>query len=176
MRISTLFNNVFSEDLTPEVKIVTREEIARKIKTKRVLIDPEVIIKLFKFFVSRGNIEGTSILRGQMCGEYLLITDAYLCKHAEGTPTSAIADIPSFEKASQTKDGKIVVGLAHSHVGSIPVFMSGTDQKTQKDLQTIFSDAISMVMNPFTPDGICFRFYRFENGSLRQVPYGYLKV
>jgi hypothetical protein len=169
-----LFKNVFSDDLTPVVKIVTKEELERKIKTNTVLIDPEVVIKLFKFFVSRGNVEGVGLLRGQICGEYLLIKDVYLCKDAKGTSTSAIADTPSFSEVSKIKDGNQVVGLSHSHVGSIPVFMSGTDKATQKDFQAIFSDSISMVMNPFTPDGICFRFYRFEDGSIKQIRHGYL--
>ncbi len=68
-----------------------------------------------------------------------------------------------------------MIGLAHSHVGNVPVFMSGLDQETQRDFQAMFSDAISMVMNPFTPDGICFRFYRFVDGSIKQVPHGYLR-
>jgi hypothetical protein len=175
VRISTLLKNVFNDDMTPTVKIVTKEELDKKIKTKSVLIDTEVVIKLFKFFVSRGNVEGAGLLRGQMCGEYLLIKDVYLCKNAKGTSTSAIADTPSFSEVSKIKDGNQVVGLAHSHVGTIPVFMSGTDKTTQKDFQAMFSDSISMVMNPFTPDGICFRFYRFEDDSIKQVPHGFLR-
>ena len=175
MRISTLFKNVFNDDLTPEVKIVTKEELDRKIKTRTVLIDPEVIAKLFKFFVSRGNVEGAGLLRGQICGEYLLIRDVYLCKDAKGTSTNAIADTPSFSESSKIKDDNHVVGLSHSHVGSIPVFMSGTDKATQKDFQAMFPDAIALVMNPFTSDGICFRFYRFEDGSIKQVRHGYLR-
>ncbi|MBN2065861.1 MAG: hypothetical protein JW771_03525, partial [Candidatus Thermoplasmatota archaeon] len=116
MRISTLIKNVFNDDLTPTVTIVTKEELDKKIKTKMVLIDPEVVAKLFKFFVSRGDVEGTGLLRGQICGEYLLIKDTYLCKDAKGTSTDAIADTPSFGEASKKKDGNHVVGLAHSHV------------------------------------------------------------
>ena len=175
MRISMLFKNVLNDDMTPTVKIITKEELDRKIKTKSVLIDTEVVIKLFKFFVSRGNVEGAGLLRGQMCGEYLLIKDVYLCKNTKGTSTSAIADTPSFSEVSKIKDGNQVVGLAHSHVGTIPVFMSGTDKATQKDFQSMFSDSIAMVMNPFTPDGICFRFYRFEDGSIKQIRHGFLR-
>ena len=175
MRICTLLKNVFNDDMTPTVKIVTKEELDKKIKTKSVMIDPEVVIKLFKFFVGRENVEGAGLLRGQICGEYLLIRDVYLCKDAKGTSTRAIADTPSFFEVSKIKDGNHVVGLAHSHVGSVPVFMSGTDQDTQKSFQSMFSDSISMVMNPFTPDGICFRFYRFEDGSIKQVRHGFLR-
>ena len=174
MRVSTLIKNVFS-DMTPEVTIVTKEELNRKIKTKTVLIDPEVIAKLFKFFVNRGNIEGTALLRGKICGEYLLIKDAYCCHDSEGTSTNAVADTKYFSKASKIDDGNYIVGLSHSHVGGIPVFMSGTDQTTQKDFQAMFSDSIALVMNPFGQDGITFKFYRFEDGSLKQVRYGYLR-
>jgi hypothetical protein len=161
--------------MTPTVKIVTKEELDKKIKTKSVLIDPEVVVKLFKFFVSRGNVEGAGLLRGQICGEYLLIRDVYLCKDAKGTSTSAIADTVSFSEVSKIKDGNSIVGLSHSHVGNIPVFMSGTDKDTQKDFQSMFSDSISMVMNPFTPNGICFRFYRFEGDTIKQIPHGFLR-
>lgn len=173
MRVGTLIKNVFS-DMTPEVKIVSKEDLDKKIKTKTVLIDPEVIAKLFRFFVSRGNVEGTALLRGEICGEYLLIKDAYCCHDSEGTSTNAIADTKYFTEASKIDDGNYIVGLSHSHVGGIPVFMSGTDQKTQKDFQAMFSDSIALVMNPFTKDGICFRFYRFEDGAIKQVNYGYL--
>lgn len=174
MRVSTLIKNVFS-DTAPEVTVVTKEELDRKIKTKIVLIDPNVIMKLFRFFVNMGSVEGTALLRGKILGEYLVIMDAYCCHNSQGTSTSAIADTRCFSEASKIRDGNYVVGMAHSHVGGIPVFMSSTDRATQKDFQAMFSDAVSMVMNPFTPDGICFRFYRFENGSIRQVRHGYLR-
>jgi len=163
------------ESMAPKVIIVTREELQRKIKTKMVLIDTGVVSRLFEFFVSRGNIEGTALLRGRIIGEYLVIKDAYCCRNSEGTSTSAVTDAGCFAEASKIKDGNYIVGSAHSHVGGIPVFMSTPDRKTQRDFQAIFSDAVSMVMNPFTPDGICFKFYRFENGTLKQLRYGYLR-
>lgn len=174
MRVSTLFKNVFSEPPQP-IKVVSKKELNRMVKTKTVLIDPKVIAKLFQFFISRGNIEGVSILRGQISGEYLLVMDTLNCDASMGTFTNAVAGTKYFSEASEIDDGNYVVGLAHSHVGKIPVFMSGTDQTTQQDFQSIFPDAVSLVMNPFTAEGISFKFYRFDGGTIKELTYGYLR-
>ena len=175
MRVSTLIKNVFNDDMAPEVRIVTKEEINKRIKTKMVLIEPEVITKLFTFFVNKGDIEGTALLRGEILGEFLLIKDVYYCQKSEGTSVDAVADTQSFIEASNIDDGNYIVGLAHSHVGGVPVFMSPTDRATQKDFQAMFSDSIALVMNPFFQDGIKFRIYRFdEEDDLKEIPHGYL--
>lgn len=175
MRVSTLIKNVFS-DMTPIVKIVTKEELERKIKTRTVLIDPEVIAKLFVFFAGRGNIEGVALLRGKICGEYLVIKDAYCCHDSRASSVDARVDAKCFVEASQVNDGDYICGLAHSHVGGVPVFMSSTDEKIQKDLQVLFSDCVGLVMNPFAKDGIDFKFYRLdpEDDSVKKIEYGYL--
>lgn len=174
MRVGAIFKNVFTEPKKP-IEVVSKREIERRVKTNTVLIDPKVMAKLFKFFISRGNVEGASILRGQISGEYLLILDTLNCNTSVGSFANAEAGIKYFNKASEIDDGNYVVGLAHSHVGEIPVFMSGTDQTTQKDFQSMFPDAVSLVMNPFTTDGISFKFYRFDGEQIKELTYGYLR-
>ncbi|MBN1861680.1 MAG: hypothetical protein JW840_09500 [Candidatus Thermoplasmatota archaeon] len=174
MRVSTLVKNVFSETMEFIPQVVTKKALANQVKTNMVLVDPDVIAKLFKFFVSKGNVEGTSLLRGTICGTYLLVKGAHCCEDLKATPISASVGTQFFNEASEIDDGNYVVGLAHSHVGSVPVFMSEPDQRTQKGFQALFSDAVALVMNPFMPDGVCFRFYRIEEGKAKQLPHGFL--
>jgi len=175
MRVSTLIKNVFS-DMTPIVRIVTKEELEKQVKTKTVLIDPEVLAKLFVFFANKGNIEGTAILRGQILSTFLLIKDAVCCLDSKGSSFDARVDTKYFVEASKINDGNYICGVAHSHVAGVKVFMSGTDEQIQKDIQVLFPDAVGLIMNPFTKDGIDFKFYRLDldDDSVEQVEYGYL--
>ena len=85
-------------------------------------------------------------------------------------------DTKYFVEASKIDDGNYICGVAHSHVGGVPVFMSSTDERIQKDLQVLFPDAIGLIMNPFAKDGIDFRVYRIdlEDDSVEKIEYGYL--
>ena len=74
MRISTLLKNIFSDE-TAEEKVVIKEELDYKIKNKMILVNPDVIAKIFKFFVSRKNVEGACLLRGRIYKEEYLLID-----------------------------------------------------------------------------------------------------
>ncbi|MFA5102742.1 MAG: hypothetical protein WC525_06270 [Candidatus Thermoplasmatota archaeon] len=172
MRISSLVKNTFC-DMTPTVKIITKAELERKIKTKKVLIDVNAVTKIFGFFASRGNIEAVCLLQGRLCGEYLLIKDAHLCTNAKATSVHVTIPTESFAEAAADANGNYVIGWAHSHPG-FAVFMSPTDEATQKDFQALFSDAVAMVMNPFSAQGIEFKFFRYHDGKLEKMKYDFL--
>jgi len=159
--------------MTPKVKIITKAELARKIKTKKILIDVNAVSKIFGFFASHGNMEAVCLLQGKLCGEYLLIKDAYLCSNAEATQIHVTIPPESFLEATKENNGNFIVGWSHSHPG-FSVFMSPTDEATQKDFQSLFSDAVAMVMNPFSRDGIEFKFFRYNEGRLEKIQYDYL--
>ena len=53
--------------------------------------------------------------------------------------------------------------------------MSGTDQRTQTDFQSMFPDAIALVMNPFGKNGIDYKFFRYdENGRMKNINYDFI--
>lgn len=156
-----------------EPKIVMEEEFDKKLKTKKVLIDADVLNKIFKYFLTKGREEAACLLRGMMAGEYLVIKDIHKCKKATGTRTSI--DIPPLEFCYADKeDGYYTVGWVHSHV-QLGVFMSRRDIETQrKYFQAFFPDAVAMVMDPLAETGIAFDFFREFNGRARKVDYEFL--
>jgi len=173
MRISPLVKKIFSDDLI-EVETVTEQELKRGIKTKKVLVDVCVITKAFQFFAGKRYVEGVCLLKGKICGEYLLIADVYCCHNAKATSTHVKIPLESFSKASEIEDENYICGWGHSHPG-FKTFMSGTDEATQMDFQALFPDAVAMVMNPFSKNGIEFKFFRYnESGHLERIKYDYL--
>jgi proteasome lid subunit RPN8/RPN11 len=173
MRFSPLVKKVFDDDLF-EVDIITPTEFKRKIKTKKILIDVKVISKLFEFFANKGKKEGVALLIGHMEGSFLLVVDAYCCVNAESDPTNVKIPPESFTEAGNIIDGNYICGWCHSHP-FMSIFMSGNDRGTQFDFQSMFPDAIAMVMNPFANNGIDFSFFRFnEDNVLEKISYNYM--
>ena len=152
--------------------VIKKEEFKKKIKTKRVLIDTEVLSGIFEFFVSNGMRESACLLRGKIEGEHLLITDFHKCDHSVGTKTTVTIKPSEFARANKD-DGLYVVGAAHSHPG-LTVFLSSIDKETHRRFQQIFPDYVSMVMDPFHKEGISFKFYRLENSREKEIGFDYL--
>lgn len=174
MRISAFFKNIFSDE-TPEEKIVTKQELDRKIKTKTVLVTPDVITKIFKFFVNREDVERICLLIGRVVGEFLLIENVYCCPDTiKATAFEATVPAKCFSEASKISDGNYIVGLSHSHVGGVHVFMSEKDRQVQNSFQVLFSDSVSLVMNPFADDGVKFSFYRIHDGNMKKLDFKYV--
>jgi len=156
-----------------EPKVVVHEDFARKLKTKKILIDVDALTEIFKYFLSKGKEEAACLLRGTMAGEYLLIKDIHKCRNSTGTRTSILINPVEFSDADK-EDDYFVVGWAHSHPG-FGVFMSGTDTRTQdRSFQAFFPDAVAMVMDPFSKAGMEFQFFRVYNGKARKVDYDFL--
>lgn len=156
-----------------ESKVVVHEEFERKLKTKKVLIDVDVLSQIFKYFLSKGREEAACLLRGTMAAEYLVIKDIHKCKKSTGT--RATIDIPPTEFCDADKgDRYYTVGWVHSHP-QLGVFMSPRDVNTQRRyFQSFFPDAVAMVMDPLAETGIAFDFFRVFNGKARRVDYEFL--
>lgn len=172
MRFSPLVKNIFI-DGKPVIKIIRQKEFDKQVKTKKVLVDVDVIAKAFTFFAGKGHLEGAGLLRGKISGEYLLIKDIFCCENAESTTTNVKMKPENFSKATSIKDGNYVVGWSHSHPG-FEVFMSPKDKSTQLNFQAMFPDAVSLVMNPFGKDGIDFKFFRYKDDNLEKIKYDFL--
>ena len=156
-----------------EPKVVIHEEFEKKLKTKKVLIDVDVLGQIFKYFLSKGKEEAACLLRGAMAGEYLVIKNIHKCKKSPGT--RATIDIQPVEFCDADKgDGYYTVGWVHSHP-KLGVFMSNRDIETHsKYFQSFFSDAIAMVMDPLSDNGIEFDFFRTSKRRAKRVDYEYL--
>jgi proteasome lid subunit RPN8/RPN11 len=156
-----------------EPKIVVEEEFDKKLKTKKVLIDADVLNEIFKYFLSKGREEAACLLRGTMASDYLLIKGIHRCKKSTGT--RATIDIPPVEFCDADKgDGYYTVGWVHSHP-QLGVFMSDRDIETQrKYFQAFFPDAVAMVMDPLSETGIAFDFFREFKGRASKVDYEFL--
>jgi proteasome lid subunit RPN8/RPN11 len=156
-----------------EPKVVLQEEFDRKIKTRKILVDVDVLSQIFKYFLVKGREEAACLLRGTMAEEYLVIKDIHKCKKSTGT--RAVIDIQPIEFCDANKgDGYYTVGWVHSHP-QLGVWMSGRDIETQrKYFQSFFPDAVAMVMDPLSETGIAFDFFRVINGKARKVDYEFL--
>lgn len=174
MRLSPLVKKVFSNNQV-EIETVTKQELERSIKTKKVLVDVNAITKAFQFFTSKGYNEGICLLRGRYCAEYLLVSDVFLCHKAKATSTHVKIPSESYTKASEINDGNYTCGWGHSHPG-FKTFISKTDEATQKDFQAFFPDAVALVMNPYAKNGIEFKFFRYEDSDKHpnEIKYDYL--
>lgn len=173
MRFNPLVKKIFSDDLI-EIEIVTEQELEKRIKTTKLLVEVSVIAKTFQFFSSKGDTEAICLLLGKISGEYLLVSDVFCCHNAKATSTNVIIPPESFAKASEINDGNYIIGWSHSHP-KFRVFMSGTDEATQIDFQNLFPDSVAMVMNPFGKNGIEFKFFRYnEDGRLEKLNYDYM--
>lgn len=156
-----------------EPKVVIHEDFERKLKTKKVLLDVDVLSEIFKYFLSKGKDEAACLLRGTMVGDYLMIKDIHKCESSSGRRASIVIEPVEYCDADKG-DGFYVVGWAHSHPG-LGVFMSGVDINTQeRSFQSFFPDAVAMVMDPLAKSGLEFRFFRASNGRARKLDYDYL--
>lgn len=173
MRFTDIKNKIFPNDLT-NIEIVKKQELDKRIKTKKVLLALDAFTKSLNYFISKGRTEAICLLRGRVCGEYLLVSDVFCCPDAKATYSSVKIPEKSFVEAGDIKDNNYIIGWSHDHPG-FKVFMSGTDRATQTDFQALFPDAVAMVMNPFSKNGIDFKFFRYnENGDLKKLKYDFL--
>lgn len=173
MRFIDIKNKFFPNDLI-DIEIVSKQELDKRIKTKKVLLDVDAFTKALNFFISKGRVEAICLLRGRISGEYLVIGDVFCCVDAKSSPTSVKIPLKSFVEASEIDDGNYVTGWCHDHP-NFQVFMSGIDKRTQKDFQALFPDAVAMVMNPFSKNGIDFKFFRYnEDGELKKLKHDFL--
>lgn len=156
-----------------EPKVVIHEEFEKKLKTKKVLIDVDVLGQIFKYFLSKGKEEAACLLRGSMAGEFLVIKNIHKCKKSPGT--RATIDIQPVEFCDADKgDGYYILGWCHNHP-SIGIFMSRRDiDSHSKYFQSFFPDAIAMVTDSLSDTGLAFDFFRVFNGKAKRVPYEYL--
>lgn len=156
-----------------EPRVVIHEDFEKKLKTKKILIDVDVLSEIFKYFLSKGRIEAACLLRGTMVGEYLMIKDIHKCKKSTGT--RATIDIQPMEFSDADKgDGYYTIGWVHSHP-QLGVFMSKRDIMSHaKYFQSFFPDAVAMVMDPLSKNGMEFNFFRAFNGRAKKVEYEYL--
>jgi len=153
-------------------KVITKNELRKKVKTNKILIDVNAFSEIMKYFISKGREEAACLLRGKIAGEYLVIWDIHKCEDSKGTAATVRINPVEFTKANKD-DGYYVVGWAHSHPG-YTVFMSGTDRDTQLSMQGLFPDAVAMVMDPFHKDGVQFGFFRAEGRRVKEIDFAYL--
>ncbi|KYK34899.1 MAG: hypothetical protein AYK22_04415 [Thermoplasmatales archaeon SG8-52-3] len=156
-----------------EPRVVIHEEFVKKLKTKKILIDVDVLAEIFKYFLSKSRMEAACLLRGTMAGEYLVIKDIHKCENSQGSRMHIEVEPIEFCKADKG-DGYHVIGWVHSHP-NMGVFMSGTDIETQlKSYQSFFPDAIAMVMDPFSKNGLEYAFFRVINEKAKKIDFDYL--
>ncbi len=159
-----------------EKKVIKEEEFNREVKTKKVLIDVDVLNRIFKYFLAKGRMEAACLLRGLLAGgEYLLIKDAHLCEDSTGDRAYVDIQPIEFSKADK-RDGYRIVGWCHSHP-SYGVFLSGTDADTQvRYFQSFFPDAVAMVMDPLGKIGPEYKFFRVltDRKKTKEIPFDYL--
>ena len=157
--------------LTP--RVVVRENPEEKFKTKRVLLDVDVLNRIFKYFLTKGQNEGACLLLGKIEGEFLVINDIHECKKSIGSRASIVIRPEEFFLADKGNDN-LVIGWVHSHP-DLGVFMSSIDKDTQnRYFQAFFNEAVAMVMDPLSENGIEFNFFRVLNGNAINVDYQYL--
>jgi len=155
-----------------EKKVITKKEFKKKIQTKKIIVDVNVISEIMKYFISKGRQEAACLLRGEIAGSYLVIRDIHKCEDSKGTAVTVEINPKEFFKANKN-DGYYIVGWAHSHPG-YTVFMSGTDKETQASMQGLFPDAVAMVMDPFHREGVQFSFFRVDERKAKEIDFVYM--
>lgn len=158
-----------------KVKTVDELDFKKEIKSDNVLVKPEVISKFLSYAASSSDEERAALLIGRLEGTSIIITDIRNCKKGKSTAASVEIDSQEMCEIAESLDkGSFIVGWAHSHIG-YSVFMSGTDIHTQLDFQTLFSDAVAMVLDPFKENGkIGFGFFRIVDGKTEELKYSFL--
>lgn len=154
------------------IEIVEEVDFMKSVKTKKVLVRPSVIGRFFMFAAS-GKEEVSALLIGRIEGEYLVIYDIYLCRRSKGSESRVEMDSEEFVNAAKKFERLFVVGWAHSHPG-IGVFMSDTDVETQKDFQSMFPDAVALVLDPFQRGKVSYKFFRIVHQKVKEIEYGFL--
>ncbi len=155
-------------------EIVYEEEFRRRIKSKKVLVRPEVISEFFSFACSSPDREIAALLLGRLEGTYLLVESIRMCRRARSTSSHVEMDPGEIaEIAGSAEKGVYIVGWAHSHLGC-GAFMSEIDIRTQRDFQALFSDAVALIIDPLQKGKIEFAFFRVVNGKAKKVDHAFL--
>lgn len=158
-----------------KVEVIDELEFKKQIKSKKILVKPQAISNFFLYAASNPDIEKAALLIGRLEGTFIVITETRNCTKGKSSAARVEIDHQEMHEIHKSLDkNSHIIGWAHSHI-SYGIFMSGTDIETQKDFQSMFSDAVALVLDPFNSNGMIeFGFFRIVNGKVDELEYAFL--
>lgn len=139
--------------------------------TEKVVVDPLLLAKLMVHGARHPENEVGGLLLGR--AKDALYVEELVLLDRTGSQVELEFEPEDYEQAADdAEDGQYIVGLAHTHPG-FGVFLSDTDVETQLNGQELFPGYVSLVMDPFQPDGVDLGFFRMSDGTQTNVNWEY---
>lgn len=117
---------------------------------QKILIDLNVIAEMVKFDLSKPGVETAGLLLGRLVNGILYVEEMEVGDQQANAVHVEISDealTQAVIRVSERTDERVIVGWWHTHPG-LSSFMSSTDVSTQKRYQSLFADAVAIVIDP----------------------------